>query len=254
MVYGIYSSAAGLMTSQYRQDVLANNLANLATVGFKQDLTAIRERLPASREELTDRNASDESLAGLTGGSLVAPTYTSFEPGAVETTGNALDAAIDGEGFFRVRAGSTEGYTRDGRFALNADGQLMTVTGHAEVLDAGGRPIKVPKALKDHVRIDANGQVRAGKQSFGEIGVVRFDDPSLLRKIGGNLLVAQGEAQPVEVDANLKTGAVETSNVDATRTMVSMIEASRAYQMNATMIGLADQTLGRAVNEIARVK
>jgi flagellar basal-body rod protein FlgG len=253
MVYGIYSSAAGLMTSQYRQDVLANNLANVATAGFKQDLTAIRERQPASREELTDRNASDRTLAGLTGGSLVAPTYTSFEPGAVETTGQPLDVAIDGEGFFRVRAGSTEAYTRDGRFTLNKDGLLVTVSGGAEVLDSGGRPIKVAKTVKDEVRVDANGQVRAGKQKFGEIGVVRFDDESLLRKTGGNLLAADG-AKAVETDATLKTGAIETSNVDATRTMVSMIEASRAYQMNATMIGLADQTLGRAVNEIAKVK
>jgi len=253
MVYGIYSSAAGLMTSQYRQDVLANNLANVATAGFKQDLTAIRERLPASREELTDRAASDATLAGTTGGSLVAPTYTSFEPGAVETTGNALDVAIAGEGFFRVRAGSTESYTRDGRFTLNKDGLLMTATGQAEVLDSGGRPIKVPATLKDRVRIDANGQVHAGKQSFGQLGVVRFDDESLLRKTGGNLLVSLG-GKATETEADLKPGSVETSNVDATRTMVSMIEASRAYQMNATMIGLADQTLGRAVNEIAKLK
>jgi flagellar basal-body rod protein FlgF len=253
MVYGIYSSAAGLMTSQYRQDVLANNLANVATTGFKQDLTAIRERLPASREELTDRAASDASLAGMTGGSLVAPTYTSFEPGAVETTGNPLDVAIAGEGFFRIRSGSAESFTRDGRFTLNADGKLMTATGHAEVLDTGGRPIKVPPALKERVRIDANGQVRAGSRSFGEIGVARFDDPSLLRKTGGNLLESLG-AKAVETQATLQPGSIEASNVDATRTMVSMIEASRAYQMNATMIGLADQTLGRAVNEIARVK
>jgi flagellar basal-body rod protein FlgF len=253
MVYGIYSSAAGLMTSQYRQDVLANNLANVATVGFKQDLAAIRERLPASREELTDRHASDESLAGMTGGSLVAPSYTSFEPGAIETTGNPLDVAIAGEGFFRVRAGSTEGFTRDGRFTLNADGTLMTVTGHAEVLDEGGRPIQVPAALQDRVRIDANGQVRAGGKTCGQIGVVEFEDPSLLAKTGGNLLKSLG-GKAVDVDATLQIGAVEASNVDPTRTMVSMIEASRAYQMNATMIGLSDQTLGRAVNELAKVK
>lgn len=253
MVYGIYSSAAGLMTSQYRQDVLANNLANVATVGFKQDLTAIRERLPASREELTDRDASDASLAGMTGGSLVAPTYTSFEPGAVETTGNPLDVAIAGEGFFRVRAGRTEGYTRDGRFTLSADGKLMTATGRAEVLDEGGRPIKVPAALKERVRIHANGEVRAGGKSYGQIGVVNVDDPSLLAKTGGNLLESLG-ARVVEVQPALQVGAIETSNVDPTRTMVSMLEATRAYQMNATLIGLADQTLGRAVNEIAKVK
>lgn len=253
MVYGIYSSAAGLLTSQYRQDVLANNLANVATAGFKQDLTAIRERLPASREELTDRRDSDETLAGLTGGSFVAPTYTSYETGAIETTGNPLDVAIDGKGFFRVRAGSTDAYTRDGRFTLNANGQLMTVAGNAEVLDEGGQPIRVPKNLKGQVRIDGNGQVRAGNRVVGQIGVVEFDDNTLLAKTGGNLLKSIG-AQATDVDAVLKTGSVEASNVDPTRTMVAMLQASRAYQMNATMLGLADQTLGRAVNEVARVK
>lgn len=253
MVHGIYSSAAGLLANQYRQEVLANNLANVATAGFKQDLTVIRERQPASREELVDLDWSDPSLEGLTGGTLVAPTFTSFQPGPIETTGKPLDAAIAGEGFFHVRAGGTDRYTRDGRFALNSDGELVTITGQAQVLDEAGRPIVVPPGVRDTVRIDANGEVRAGDQTFGRVGVVQFDDLALLRKTGGNLLEAVGvRARPIEAD--LRTGAIEGSNVDPTRTMVSMIEVTRAYQLNATLVGLADQTLGRAVNDIARIK
>jgi flagellar basal-body rod protein FlgF len=252
MVYGIYSSAAGMMTSQYRQNVLANNLANLATAGFKEDLAIVRERQPASREELTKSRWSDATLAGMTGGSLVAPTYTSFKPGVPEPTGNPLDVAITDEGFFCVRAGSTDRYTRDGRFTLNREGELVTVSGNANVLDESHRPIKVPTNFKGRVRINGNGEVMAGNKSVGQIAVVQFDDQSLLRKIGGNLIETVG-AKPVEVQAALQPGAVESSNVDPTKAMVSMIEVTRAYQMNAEMVGLADRTLGRAVSEIARL-
>lgn len=253
MVYGIYSSAAGLLANQYRQEVLANNLANVSTAGFKQDLTVIRERQPASRETLADPEWSDHTLAGLTGHVLVAPTTTSFEQGTVETTGNPLDAAIAGEGFFRVRAGGMERYTRDGRFTLSPDGTLVTVAGNAEALDEAGRPIRVPANPGGRVRIQANGEIRAGDRSFGRVAVVEFDDRSLLTKAGGNLLESRGaKARPVE--PTLQIGAIESSNVDPTRAMVSMIEVTRAYQMNATLVGLADQTLGRAVNEIARMK
>lgn len=253
MVYGIYSSAAGLQVNQYRQEVLANNLANVATAGFKQDLAVIRERRPASLEELGAADRSAEALAGLTGGSFVAPTYTSFAAGASETTGNPLDVAINGEGFFRVLDGQDERYTRDGRFTLNDSGELMTVTGRARVLSDAGQPIRVPPGQREALRIDANGEVRSGDTRLGRIDVVEFDDRSLLRKTGANLLQSLG-AKAAPVEPVLQTGTVEQSNVDPTRAMVAMLEVARAYQLNATMVGLADTTLGRAVNDIARVK
>ncbi|GMV96670.1 MAG: flagellar basal-body rod protein FlgF [Phycisphaerae bacterium] len=253
MVYGIYSSAAGMLANQYRQDVLANNLANVATAAFKQDLAVMRERPQAIRERGLDPDAGDRRLAGLTGGTLVAPTYTSWEPGTIETTGGALDAAIVGEGFFRVRADGAERFTRDGRFSLNERGELVTAGGQAQVLDETGRTIVVPGDLAARVRINANGEVTAGEEVFGRVAVVRFDDKTLLRKTGGNLFQALGAA-PARLETTLQTGAYEGSNVDATRAMVSMIEVNRAYQMNATMVTLADQTLGRAVNDLARVK
>lgn len=253
MVYGIYSSAGGMLANQYRQDVLSNNLANVATTGFKQDLSVVRERQPAVRERMLDPDLSDQTLAGMTGGSLVAPTYTSWEPGTIETTGGPLDAAIVGDGFFRVRAGGTDRFTRDGRFKVNAQGELVTVNGQAQVLDTGGRPIRVPPDLQDRARITADGEVVAGDESIATIGVAGFADRSALRKAGGNLLMAV-DARPIVQQPTLQTGAYEGSNVDPTRAMVAMIEVTRAYQMNATMVGLADQTLGRAVNDIARAR
>ncbi|HSW44032.1 MAG TPA: flagellar hook-basal body complex protein, partial [Phycisphaerae bacterium] len=114
MVYGAYLSAGGLLVNQYRMEVLANNLANAETAGFKQDLTVVRERRPASAVRMAGLDASDPRLGDSTGGSLVAPTVTSFEPGPIETTGRPLDVALSGEGFFRVEGpGGEERYTRD---------------------------------------------------------------------------------------------------------------------------------------------
>jgi len=254
MLYGIYQSAGGLQVNQYRMEVLANNLANADTVGFKRDLTVVRERRPEWLETPSGLDASEPSLAQMTGGSLVAPTVTSFAQGPVEVTDRPLDVALVGEGFFRVRADGQERYTRDGRFSVNQAGELVTAAGLHPVLDESGAPIVVPADARGTVHIGADGQVIAGDKIVARLGVVRFEDPSLLRKTGGNLFESLGAAaEPVEHPA-LKAGAIEKSTVDPVRTMVSLIEVSRAYEFNATMISLADATLGRAVNDVGRIR
>ncbi len=253
MVYGIYQSAAGLQVNQYRQAVLANNLANVDTAGFKHDLTIVRERQVASEEDITDSSWSNPGLDRMTGGSFVAPTHTSFEQGVIKATRGPLDVALAGDGFFAVRDGDAVRYTRDGRFTLNAGGELVTVAGNHPVLDDQGQPIVVSEEATDKVRIEASGEVRAGNATFGRLGVVGLEDTSRFRKIGGNLFEAVG-VEPAPRAAQLRTGAVEASTVDPTQTMVAMIEVSRAYELNATLIGLADSTLGRAVNDIARLR
>lgn len=254
MIYGIYSSAGGMLVNQYRQEVLANNLANVSTAGFKPDVAVVRERQVESRESLVDPALSNALLDDMTGGSLVAPTFTSFEQGPVQPTGNPLDAAINGDGFFVVQDGTVQRYTRDGRFTINGDGQLVTVAGGKPVLDASGREIVIPRQASGRARIDSSGEVRVGDTVVGKLGVVGFDDPQLLRKVGANLLQATGGTKGRQVEANLAVASVEGSGVDPTQTMVSMIEVNRAYQLNATLVGLADSTLGRAVNDIARIQ
>ncbi len=252
MVYGIYQSAAGMIVNQYRQSVLANNLANLDTVGFKHDLAVVRERRVETREDCMDCSSSDPILDRLTGGSLVAPTVTSFEQGALQVTGRDLDVAIDGQGFFAVKDGKNTRYTRDGRFSIDRDGTLVT-TGGRPVLDEQGATIEIPKAARVGLRIDANGAVRSGDDELGRIGLVDFADRSRLCKVGANLFDAAG-AQAQAVTPRFRANSVESSTVDPTKAMVAMIEVSRAYEMNANLVGLADSTLGRAVNDVGRIR
>ncbi len=252
MVYGIYMSATGLQTNQYRQEILANNLANLDTAGFKKDLAVIRERAIESRENPGDPALSQELLDPMTGGSLVAPTYTAHEQGMIEKTGNPLDVALKGDGFFTVEKDGQEHYTRDGRFTTNRAGELVTVTDH-NVLDASGNAIVIPPETEGEISIDGNGYVRAKDAVLARLGTVRFEDRSLLRKVGGNVYRAMG-ATPQRMDVQLEVGSIERSTVDPTREMVAMMQATRLYEMNAQMIGLADATLNRAVNDIARLR
>jgi flagellar basal body rod protein FlgG len=252
VLYGIYQSAAGLQVNQYRQEILANNLANAETTGFKHDLAVVRERPVASQEDRADPMSTHPIYDRLTGGSLVAPTYTLFTQGPIEHTGNNLDVAISGDGFFTVQDGDAVRYTRDGRFMLNADGELVTAGNH-KVLSEAGQPIVIPSTAAKQLEITPAGELRAGSVVFGKLGLVDFEDKRQLRKIGRNLLAAT-DTEPTPVKATLRPQCVEGSTVDPMTTMVEMIEASRAYQMNATLVGLADSTLGRAVNDIARIR
>ncbi|NLE61616.1 MAG: flagellar hook basal-body protein, partial [Planctomycetes bacterium] len=181
MVYGIYQSAAGMIVNQYRQAVLANNLANLDTVGFKHDLTIVRERQVETAEDGLSGRLSDRMLDRMTGGSLVAPTVTSFERGQIQVTGSQMDVAIDGNGFFAVNDGDKTRYTRDGRFSINANGLLVTAGGRP-VLDEQGGTIAVPEEVRGRIVIDADGSVQSNGEVLGRIGLVDFQDRGRLCK------------------------------------------------------------------------
>lgn len=246
MIYGLYQSAAGMLSSQYRQDVVANNLANVSTPGFKQDLAALMERRPAF-------DAQGGGLSPvwdrMTGGHFAAPTLTDFSTGRIETTGNDLDIAVEGEGFLTVKAGDQVRYTRDGRMTLSSTGQLILQSSGAAVLDAGGSPVTVDPARPIDIRPD--GRVMQGDTEVARLGAATFADTSALTKAGGNLFAATG--QPQAAKAQIRPRAIEASNVEATRELVSMMETTREFELNAAMLRLQSDTLGRAVNDVARI-
>ena len=253
MSYGLWLSAAGLQANQYRQNIMANNMANVDTVGFKKDLAVIRERLVESRsgQGAMFRNGL---LDRLSGGTFVAPTYHSFAEGPLIQTGNALDVAIKGDGFFPVRIGGEVKYTRDGRFTINDKNELVMVAnnGRAKVLGEGGAPIVLmPNARR--TEIGADGTVRQDGVAVDKIGVVEFADRNTLRKVGGNLFLATGAPGRPAQSSSLVNGAVEGSTVNPVAGLAEMIEVTRAYQLNAQMISLQDMTIGQAVSRVGRI-
>ncbi len=252
MVYGLWQSAAGMAANQYRQNVAANNIANINTVGFKHDLAMLVERPVESREDGDARQFAHAMFDMLSGGTHVRPTIQTFQQGPVMTTGRPLDALIDGKGLFAVQTDEGVRYTRDGNFARSSEGLLVTAAAGHPVLDSSGGTITIP-ADGGKTEITSGGDIMQGDAVLATLGVVEFDDLSLLMKQGKNLYAAAASATPhAASDSKIVSGALEGSTMDPVKGLVDMIEASRAFQMNANMISMQDTTLGRAVNEIAR--
>lgn len=247
MIYGLYHSAAGMLTTEYRQGVIANNLANAETHGFKRDVAVFAERTPASEAGLR-RNATNPDLAGLSGGLWLGRTHTDLSAGPLAATGNPLDVALDGPGFLTVEQNGQTYLTRDGRLVLTPDGQVVTATDGAAVLGAGGAPLRLsPRG--GEISIDEDGRIRQGDRPAGRLALVDVADPAQLSKAGQGRYRLEGEPMPASA-VRVRGGYVEQSGVRPIEEMVGMIEASRAYQINAQMVSLQDQTVSRLIGVV----
>ena len=251
--YGIWLSAAGMRVNDHRQTVLANNMANADTNGFKRDLAVIRERRVESLARPGGFGLTHPLLDGLAGGVDIRPTHYSFAQGSIETTGRALDVAIQGDGFFEVRNGEETRYTRNGSFTINGQGELVLTSGEGRwrVLDENGDAIQMePNA--GPVSISHDGTIRQGNAVAGTIRMMTTADKQSLRKVGEGLFdLVRGEM--VAIQGRLVPRAVEKSNFDVMQGLASMIETTRAYQMNATMIRLQDGVTDRVINTVGRM-
>lgn len=261
MLKSLYTTATGMKAQQTMVDMIANNIANVNTAGFK--------RSEASFEDLLYVTLQSPGLASGTGGAA-APIGTQigsgtrlngttkvYSAGTLDPTGRPLDVAIDGEGFFAVTLpdGGT-GYTRDGQMQVNSEGKLVTNAGHVLLPE-----ITVPPDLLD-INIDAEGRVSGrtsgnpdAAQVFGQLTIHRFINPSGLLAVGGNVArVTAASGQPTSSTPGLsglgllKQGFVERSNVEIVNELVSLIVAQRAYEVNSRAIQASDQMLSTATN------
>lgn len=250
MIYGLYNSAAGMMVNQYRQGVLANNIANAETAGFKRDIAVFAERIPA-RLAGRRQGPSDPTVNGLSGGLWLGRTHTDFSEATKLQTGHELDLAIDGPGFFSVQDDGQTLYTRDGRMMMNVDGLLVSVTDGAPLLGRGGVPVMLNRqGSQPHV--DQDGRVFQDGRLAGQLQLVDFDDYSTLSKVDSTRFAAPEDAA-YAAPLRLRKGFAEGSGVKPLTELVSMIEASRAYQLNAQMVTLQDQSIGRLISSTLRV-
>lgn len=229
------------MVLRQAMDVTANNLANLSTAGFKLETLHY--------ETHSERPASHRD--GPRGISFVRAdaVLRDFSQGPIEATGRPLDLAIEGEGFFAVRAQGADRYTRDGRFSLDPEGRLVTASG-ASVLDEAGGEIAIDVA-RGAPRIAADGSIFQGEAEVGRIGVVRFADRGGLEKLGDGLYRAAGPAEPAEA-ATLRQGAVEGSNVKPIVEITKMIETARAYESVTRMLQNEEDLRKRAIERLGR--
>lgn len=257
MLRGLWSAAAGMNSMQLNLDVIANNLANVNTVGFKKSRADFEDLLyQTTRAAGIDRGDGTQVPTGiqLGMGSKPAAVQKIFTQGDYLNTGNELDWAIEGRGFFRVISNGEEVYTRAGSFKLDREGFIVTSNG-----DRLQPEFSVPQGT---VRIsidsygvlsalDASGNVLASTQ----LTIVDFVNPAGLLSIGRNLYRATpASGEPIEGNPGTENfgtivqGFLEQSNVDVVREMVDMIITQRAYELNAKTIQTSDDMLGIAAN------
>jgi len=255
MNYGLYLSAGGALASMHRQDVLANNLANMETVAYKPSQVDMRERLPERLEDADVFADPHWLLERLGGGNFVAPSRIDLGQGGLTPTGNDLDLAIEGDGMFVVRVGEGDAglrLTRDGRFTMNGRGRLVTRNGH-EVVGTNRRPIRLDP--DQPVQVTRAGQIEQGGNVVGRLRIVPIAEQSMVVKEGANLMrLADGVVMPRgAAEGRVLQHHVEASTVDPIKTMMGMMAAAKAAQANLKMMQYHDQVLGQAFNTFGRV-
>lgn len=244
MSQGIYSAASGAVAQERNLDIVANNVANTATTGFRADRVSFQEVVAAVQGAApTDRAPRQVALT---------ETRTDTRPGALRRTGDAFDLALDGGGYFAVWTAGGERYTRAGAFSASGDGVLRTPEGHAVSESAGGPAarIEIPAGTREVV-VGPDGTVRADGSAVGTLRVVRFEEPGALTKEGATLYVARDGARPdLDADTRVVQGVLESSNVNAVTGLTELIQVSRGFEAFQKLIDTFRQLDERTAREL----
>ncbi len=258
-ITALHAAASGMRALDEKLNVVANNLANINTHGFKRSRVNFEDLLYQVKREPGIPNAADEPIPHgiLVGtGVKVSGTQLNFSPGAVDTTGRPYDLQIEGEGFFQVTTvhdgDEITAYTRAGNFVRNAVGNMVLANSGGAILEP---PIVIPDDAIE-TSIGRNGEIRVRQQgattlnTVGQVELARFVNPEGLKQIGRNLYVeTDSSGTPVtavpETDGLGATvqGALEMSNVDPVRELIDLITTQRAFELNSQAIQSADESL-----------
>lgn len=243
MSIGLYNAASAMMTRLAEVDTIAHNLANSPTPGYR----AMRVSFRSFRETFlqTAQGTGNQPPARLPLGVTVHHQRLDLRTGTMRYTGNLLDVAVDGDGWFVVQTPQGVRYTRKGNFALSPNGNLVTADGYP-VLGVNGRPIAIGN--RGEVLIAENGEISVGTQTVGRLQIVRFADPNIVRPVGNGYYVG---SSPQPSQAKVKQGYLELSNVQTVTELVRLLNALRHYEMAARALA-ANQTTGQALMEATR--
>lgn len=263
MLRALYTAATGSQTQQFNIDVIANNVANVNTTGYKKSRAEFQDLLSQTYQAagtIGDQGTTDPVGVQVGLGVIVSATQRVFLPGSIAQTGNPLDMAIQGDGFFQVLTDSGEiAYTRDGTFKRDANGTLVTSDGYPVQPN-----LTIPNDATEIV-ISLQGIVsvrQAGSPTLNQLGqlqLVRFANPAGLESIGRNLFSeTPASGQPVPGTAGqgefakttINQGFLEGSNVQVVEELINLISAQRAFEANSKVIKAADEILQISNNTV----
>lgn len=237
-----YISLSRQMVMHHQMDVIANNLANMTTPGFKSERATFAEQLQSV--------TADEELSFVQNRAVLRDP----SPGVLERTGNPLDVAINGKGYFTVQTPQGIKYTRDGSWQLDAEGTIVTTDGFP-ILSDSDQPIVLGDDQLGAIVIGRDGSISTSKGStLGRLKVVMFEDDRALRSDSGNLLTSDGtEAIPKPVEnPQISQGMIENSNVVPITEMTNMIDISRGYQSIQKMLETEHELQRKAIQVLAQ--
>lgn len=242
---GMYAAVSGSLAAMQRLDVISNNLANINTPGYKKD--------KMSFEGLLAGNVNPPAVPqGMTADPILQKEniYIDYASGPISQSGNPLDLALDGDGFFAVTTPEGTAYTRQGNFRTSVDGTLVTVDGYP-VQGMGGAPISIKGS---RVEIDAKGGVMVDGTEAGAISIVDFQKPYAMTKLGNALFIPDGpQADSQAGTAQIQQGHIEGSNVESISEMVQMIETNRYFEACSKVIKGFDDMAAKAATDLGRV-
>lgn len=283
MLRGLYTGASGMLINEVRQNITANNLANIDTTGFKKSVAVFSMEPDNEIYRVNDLNKvskqkfSDISryIGNLGTGAVVSDVYlTSGQQGNINVTDNQSDLAITGEGYFAVETREGVKFTRAGNFAVTRDGELTDMNGNFVIgaspeslaeLPPGEGLLDGKGAMKiayDRIRLDPNQKFNVGEegiifqngQNVSKLLIVKFDKSNFINKKGANLLEPLPENKvSAASEYKIAQGALEASNVNAVYEMVNMIELQRAYELNQKVILTQDEMLQKSINSVGRL-
>lgn len=233
------------MVLRREMEIIANNIANLDTTGFKVE--SLMQKTEPSEPAVTLDGPRPVKFVTADG------VARDFGQGALIKTDAPFDMAIEGQGFFQIQTPNGPRFTRDGRFTTDPNGRLVTQAGHP-VLDEGGAEILIDLE-RGQVSIGADGSMSQGDERVGKIGMFAFANAGVLEKAGDNLFRNTSNLQPQPVtEAKLRQGHLEGSNVKAVLEITRMVEVSRAYERTAKMIDSEFELSRRSVERLGKIQ
>jgi len=262
MLRSLYSAAAGLLSTGIQEGVVADNLANTGTTGYKARQAALATFAPLALSRVQPFAQALSAASGLgsgalgtvTSGALVDVTGTDWSEGTLQQSTSPLAAAIDGPGFFAVATGQGVQYTRDGDFRFNAGGQLTDPAGDV-VLGANGQPLVAAGGESSGAAsIDDHGLLSVGGTAVGTVGVFAPPTNALSSAGGGLFTLTPGTAAPgLQAGATIRPGYLEGSNVDLIGQMASLLQIQQAFTSDQQAVQTADSTLNTGITEVGTI-
>ncbi len=234
---GLIEGTETMLAQERRMNQISNNLANVDTSGYKKEDITFWEMLYKTND--------DQQRVG-----KALKVVTDQSQGNAETTGNPLDFAINGNGFFKIQTPTGTGYTRNGNFTINSEGQLSTMAGNL-VMGAGG----AITLSSDQIQVGRDGLIMANGEAINQLSLVTFSDPSALQKKGENLFSLEDDAVQEEAVENpsIQQGFLEGSNVNIVSEMTAMIDLQRAYQSQQKIIQTIDEIDAQAISKVGKL-